>query len=97
MPAAAAKVEYPNLLSRLVLGRDVDNQFAFSLRRRPRLEEWFLKWYERRVLRVDARNIAIDRPIFLVGLPRSGTTMLQDILCSHPGIASKLRARFGPQ
>jgi len=78
------EAEYPNLLSRLVLGRDMDRQFAFPLvrRRRP-----LLKWCERHVLSVDTRNIAIDRPIFLVGLPRSGTTMLQDILCSHPDVA----------
>jgi hypothetical protein len=80
------KIEYPNLLSRLILGRHVDRQFAFPLGPRPRLETWFLKWYEKR-LGVDTRGIAIDRPIFLVGLPRSGTTMLQDILCSHPDMA----------
>jgi len=34
----------------------------------------------------NAIKITIDRPIFLVGLPRSGTTMLQDILCSHPEV-----------
>jgi len=29
----------------------------------------------------------VDRPIFLIGLPRSGTTMIQDILCAHPNVA----------
>ncbi|MFN0106297.1 MAG: sulfotransferase family protein [Bryobacteraceae bacterium] len=81
-----AQVEYPNLLSRLVLADSVDEQFPFPLRPRPKLETWWLRWYERHVLRVDTRNITIDRPIFLVGLPRTGTTMLQDILCSHPEV-----------
>src|SRR5262249_49771201 len=27
------------------------------------------------------------RPIFLIGLPRSGTTILQDTLCAHPDVA----------
>lgn len=82
-----AQVEYPNLLSRIVLADSVDAQFPFPLRPRPKLETWFLRWYERHRLRVDTRHIAIDRPIFLVGLPRTGTTMLQDILCSHPQVA----------
>lgn len=81
---AKAKVEYPNLLSRLALSRDMDRQFAFPLKPRRRL---LLQWYERHLLGVDTRSITIDRPIFLVGLPRSGTTMLQDILCAHPGVA----------
>jgi hypothetical protein len=79
-------VEYPNLLSRFVLADSVARQFAFPLEPRPKLERWLLRQYERRMLRVDTRNITIDRPIFLVGLPRSGTTMLQDILCSHPEV-----------
>lgn len=27
-------------------------------------------------------------PVFIVGLPRSGTTLLEQILCSHPGIVA---------
>lgn len=80
------QVEYPNFLSRLVLAGSVDRQFPFPLWPRPRTETWLLGWYERHILRVDTSGITIDRPIFLVGLPRSGTTMLQDILCSHPEI-----------
>jgi hypothetical protein len=79
-------VEYPNVLSRLLLAGSVERQFAFPLWPRPQFETRLLQWYERNVLRVDTSGIVIDRPIFLVGLPRSGTTMLQDILCAHPAV-----------
>ncbi|HUR06227.1 MAG TPA: sulfotransferase, partial [Nonomuraea sp.] len=35
-----------------------------------------------------------DRPIFVVGCPRSGTTMLQLMLHSHPRIAVAPETRF---
>lgn len=38
-----------------------------------------------------ARN---DRPIFVVGCPRSGTTLLQLMLHAHPGIAIPPESRF---
>lgn len=28
----------------------------------------------------------VDRPLFIVGMPRSGTTLVEQILCSHPEI-----------
>jgi len=79
--------DYRNLLSRWILKPFVDRQFLIPLHPLPVAVEGFLKWYERRVLDIDVRGIAIDRPIFLIGLPRSGTTLLQDILCTHPDVA----------
>jgi hypothetical protein len=46
-----------------------------------------LGWDERKILVIDVSLIQIDRPIFLIGLPRSGTTILQDIICTHPSVA----------
>lgn len=53
----------------------------------PRFAESFLKWYENNRLTVDITNISIDRPIFLISLPRCGSSMLQDIICGHPDVA----------
>jgi hypothetical protein len=80
------KRRYPNLRSRLLLAGLTRNQPVepFNL---PRPLEAALQWYEQAVLGVDTSDIRLDRPVFLIGLPRSGTTVLQDILCSHPGVA----------
>ena len=82
-----ASVRYPNWISRILLKRAFERQFVIPLFPPSRLVESALKLYERAFLRIDIDEITIDRPIFLVGLPRSGTTMLQDILCSHPVMA----------
>lgn len=78
-------VKYNNLLSRLLLRRHFERQTltppSFSLLKGP------LWLFEKALMRVDSSKIAIDRPIFIVGNARSGTTMLQDILCSHPEMA----------
>lgn len=76
-------VEFPNLLSRLFLKRAFSRQFIIPPEP-PVLLEQFLIRYENSVLRPDVSDIRIDRPIFMVGLHRSGTTLLQDLLCLHP-------------
>lgn len=80
------EAKFPNFRSRVLLGRLARRQPFFPEPHR-RLVEGFLSWYERRCLSIDLSQIRVDRPIFLVGLPRSGTTMLQDILCAHPEVA----------
>jgi hypothetical protein len=79
-------VKFPNLLSRLLLQRGFDRQFIVP-GETPRLMRWFLTFVERCLLRVDTRGIEVRKPIFLLGLHRSGTTMLQDLLCSLPEVS----------
>lgn len=76
-------VEFPNWLSRLFLKRAFSRQFIIPPSP-PWLLEQYLIHYENRVLKPQVSDIAIDRPIFLIGLHRSGTTLLQDLLCLHP-------------
>lgn len=77
--------KYPNLQSRILLGALARKQPIEPVKI-PRSTERFLQWYEKRVLKMDTRETKIDRPIFLIGMPRSGTTMLQDIMCAHPQV-----------
>jgi hypothetical protein len=73
--------EFPNLQSRLLLKPLFDRQFIVP-ETPPWLLETFLRAYER-LMSIDLERIPLDRPVFLIGLPRSGTSMLQDILCTH--------------
>ncbi len=45
------------------------------------------RWYEKHCMRVRLDGISIDRPVFIISLPRSGSSMLQDLLCAHPDAA----------
>lgn len=79
--------EYANWQSRLLLRRNAERQTAVPTKKHPKPVTKFLQWYERTILNVDTTGIEIDRPIYLMGLPRSGTTMLQDLICAHPELA----------
>lgn len=81
------EIQYANWQSRLLLKRNVEQQSAVPTKKHPKAVTKFLQWYERAVLKVDTSDITIDRPIYLLGLPRSGTTMLQDLICAHPELA----------
>jgi len=83
---AMTNTKYDNIWSRLFLRTYVRDQFPIVLNR-PKLLNAFLKLIENDFFSSKFDSIVIDRPIFLVGLPRSGTTMLQDVLCSHPAVA----------
>jgi hypothetical protein len=44
--------------------------------------------YDRDWVRQAARSTLAERPVFVVGMPRSGTTLVERILSSHPDITS---------
>jgi hypothetical protein len=88
-PAPANKAEktvYANLLSRLLMGPVFRNQWVLPVHR-PGLNERFFAWYERNRMDIRIDGIAVDRPIFIISLPRSGSSMLQDLICAHPDVA----------
>lgn len=77
------EVKFPNLLSRIFLKRAFSRQFIVPPPPPPMLER-FLIWYERKRLKPDISAIQIRKPIFVIGLHRSGSTLLQDLMCLHP-------------
>lgn len=83
----STEVEYANLRSRIILRRSYERQSVIPRREPYKFMVDFFRWYENTFLNVDTSGIQIDRPIFLLGLPRSGTTMLQDLICKHPDVA----------
>jgi hypothetical protein len=80
------KMEFPNLRSRIFLRGVFQRQFLIP-EDPPVLLEAALRFVEKFILRPNVTDIPVDRPVFLLGLPRSGTTMLQDIIGTHPGLA----------
>jgi len=75
--SSAAGMEMPGWLDRL--GGFVERTGGF----------WrWLGDLESRVFAADLAEIAIDRPIYVTGLARAGTTILLELLASRPGGAT---------
>jgi len=85
-PPRPLQVEYPNWQSRLLLSGAFQRQFILPEDPNPVLEG-LLTFIERYLMRIDLTGIEVDRPIILLGLPRTGSTMLQDVCCTHPQVA----------
>ena len=83
MGITAKGITFPNLRSRLLVGRMFRRQYILP-EPPPRWMSMCLKWYERAALDIDLTDVHVDRPVFVIGLPRSGTSLLQEILCAHP-------------
>jgi hypothetical protein len=66
--------------------RIFDDQWVFPVHKDSLTHSWF-RWYEANCMAISLDGITIDRPVFIVSLPRSGSSMLQDLLCAHPSAA----------
>lgn len=80
------EARYSSVLARLFFKSVFENQWVIQ----PPPPAWVLKvlgWYERSCMKVDLSGIDIDRPVFILSLPRCGSSMLQDVLCTHPDLA----------
>jgi tetratricopeptide (TPR) repeat protein len=76
---AFANLQAGNQLIRMTLGYDRDRNAEFVDRTIKTFTEDFLS--HRRDW-----GVRTERPIFIVGMPRSGTTLVEQILCSHPAV-----------
>jgi len=82
----SSEIQYANWWSKLLFAKAFEQQFVIPLPQ-PAAVEGAFRWVERLAFPGDVSAIAIDRPIFLVGLPRSGTTLLYNLLCAHSDAA----------
>jgi hypothetical protein len=76
------KNQYANWWSKLLFKKKFENQFFIPI---PSsfVEDGILKLIEKCKFGRNFDEIKIDRPVFIVGLPRSGTSMLYNLLCAH--------------
>lgn len=80
------KNQYANWWSKLLFKKKFENQFFIPVPSSV-LEDKLLKSIEKYKFNQDLSYLKIDRPIFIVGLPRSGTSMLYNLLCAHEDAA----------
>lgn len=81
-----AKVQYSSWFARLFLKSYFDNQWVIP-EPLPGWLEGLIRWYERNRMEIDLDSVSIDRPVFIISLPRSGSSMLQDLMCANPNFA----------
>lgn len=89
--------KFDNFLSRLIIGSSFKYQFAVPPKR-SKMQDRFLAWYEQRRMNIDLSKITIEKPIFIISLPRTGSSILQNLLSSHPQVAffSNLMHQYHP-
>ena len=75
-----------NFLSWLLVRPIFEDQWVLPVHDRGLIRRWF-RWYEAHRMKIALDDIAVSRPIFIISLPRSGSSMLQDLLCAHPSMA----------
>lgn len=76
------QTEYSNWWSKLLFKKKFENQFYIASPQ-PLLERALLGAMERWGFNSDYKKIPIEKPIFIVGLPRSGTTLLYNLIAFH--------------
>jgi hypothetical protein len=73
---------YSNRLSRLLFRSAFETQWILPRPIPPAIRRFFTL-YEKTFVHPNIEPIRIDRPIFIISLPRSGSSMLQDLLSAH--------------
>ena len=78
----SANTVYANWWSRLFFAKSFEQQFFIPVPRSA-IEYSLMRMIERWKFSESHRGLSIDRPVFIVGLPRSGTTLLYNLICAH--------------
>lgn len=77
-----SEVKYENWWSKVLFKKAFEEQFFIPVPLST-FEQFLLRTIEKYKFNLDLSEIKIEKPIFIIGLPRSGTTMLYNILCAH--------------
>ncbi len=77
--------EFRNLASRLLLSRQWEKQHAVPAGEPPSAA--LMRLLSRTVLKPDTTGIDVRAPIFIIGTPRCGSTMMMQLMTAHEQIA----------
>ena len=81
-----SQIRCSNWWSKALFLRNFEEQFYIP--KPPRKSDrLFLQFLERMLFSDKYKDLKIEKPIFIVGLPRSGTTLLYNLFCAHPQAA----------
>ena len=80
--------EYKTAFYHLKLGNDIKNNFSpFVLYKTKKRFELIKKIFDVNLMRrMNGVGIASHKPLFIVGMPRSGTSLVEQILSSHSSV-----------
>lgn len=79
-------MEYRSVAAKMLLARQWENQHIVPLEP-PKSRMAMLRLLSRTFLPTDVRGVQIKAPIFILGTPRCGSTMLQELMSCHDRIA----------
>lgn len=80
------EVVYANWWSKLLFKKKFDNQFFIPVPASS-FEQYLMRTLEKWKFNQDVSHTKIEKPIFIVGLPRSGTTLIYNLICAHESAA----------
>lgn len=79
-------MEYKNFAAKMLLTRQWENQHIVPLEQ-PRHRKAAMTFLSRTLLKPRIEGLKIEAPIFIIGTPRCGSTMMQELLSCHEAIA----------
>jgi hypothetical protein len=77
-----SEIKYSNWYTKLLFGKAFQKQHFIQIP--PSfIEKWLIHSIEKYKFNKDLSKKTIVKPVFIIGLPRSGTTLLYNLLCAH--------------
>jgi hypothetical protein len=86
LQAPEKKMEYRSLAARVLLSRQWELQHLVPIEQ-PASRKAVMRLLSKTFLRPHIEDVQIKAPIFIIGTPRCGSTMMQELMSTHPGIA----------
>jgi len=84
--AYEAAGQYDDAFARYRRGNELAKGRFDPVRHAVQIGRIIERWSERALAEAPRASVRSDRPVFIVGMPRSGTTLVEQMLASHPSV-----------